>query len=84
MVLPAAVAGAVLPNPHHAGLTAGLMGFAQMTGATLGGLLLTWLQNGSAWPMVALHALFAALAFAGFHLLRARLISIPDARRVSS
>lgn len=84
MVLPAAVAGAVLPNPHRAGLAAGLMGFAQMAGATLGGLLLTWLQDGSAWPMVTLHALFAALAFAGFHLLRTRPIPIPDARRVSS
>jgi DHA1 family bicyclomycin/chloramphenicol resistance-like MFS transporter len=72
MLLPAAVAGAVLPNPQRAGLAAGLMGFAQMAGATLSGLLLAWLQDGSAWPMVALHALFAALAFAGFHLLRAR------------
>lgn len=84
MVLPAAVAGAVIPNPQRAGLAAGLMGFAQMAGATLGGLLLTWLQDGSAWPMVALHALFAALAFAGFHLLRVRPIPIPEARRVSS
>ncbi len=84
MLLPAAVAGAVIPNPQRAGLAAGLMGFAQMAGATLGGLLLTWLQDGSAWPMVALHALFAALAFAGFHLLRARPIPIPEARRVSS
>lgn len=84
MVLPAAVAGAVIPNPQRAGLAAGLMGFAQMAGATLGGLLLTWLQDGSAWPIVALHALFAALAFAGFHLLRARPIPIPEARRVSS
>ncbi|EJO92752.1 Bcr/CflA subfamily drug resistance transporter [Ectopseudomonas mendocina DLHK] len=84
MVLPAAVAGAVILNPQRAGLAAGLMGFAQMAGATLGGLLLTWLQDGSAWPMVALHALFAALAFVGFHLLRARPIPIPEARRVSS
>ncbi|MFI8744814.1 MFS transporter [Pseudomonas sp. NPDC077186] len=83
MLLPAAVAGAVLPNPQRAGLAAGLMGFAQMSGATVSGLLLAWLQDGSAWPMVALHALFAALAFAGFHLLRARPIPIPDARRVS-
>lgn len=72
MLLPASVAGAVIPNPHRAGLAAGLMGFAQMAGATLAGLLLGWLQDGSAWPMVALHALFAAAAFAGFHLLRSR------------
>ena len=55
-----------------AGLAAGLMGFSQMAGATLAGLLLGALQDGSAWPMVALNALFAGLAFLLFHLLRAR------------
>lgn len=84
MLLPAAVAGAVLPNPQRAGLAAGLMGFAQMSGATVSGLLLAWLQDGSAWPMVALQALFAALAFTGFHLLRARPSAFSEARRVSS
>lgn len=72
MLLPAAVAGAVIPNPQRAGLAAGLMGFSQMAGATLAGLLLGALQDGSAWPMVALNALFAVLAFLFFHLLRAR------------
>tara|TARA_Y100001951_G_scaffold95978_2_gene94083 strand:- start:13268 stop:14467 length:1200 start_codon:yes stop_codon:yes gene_type:complete len=72
MLLPAAVAGAVIPNPQRAGLAAGLMGFSQMAGATLAGLLLGALQDGSAWPMVALNALFAGLAFLLFHLLRAR------------
>lgn len=83
MLLPAAVAGAVIPNPQRAGLAAGLMGFAQMSGATVSGLLLAWLQDGSAWPMVALQALFAALAFTGFHLLRARPSAFSEARRVS-
>lgn len=72
MLLPAAVAGAVIPNPQRAGLAAGLMGFSQMAGATLAGLLLGALQDGSAWPMVALNALFAVLAFLFFHLLRTR------------
>jgi len=72
MLLPAAVAGAVIPNPQRAGLAAGLMGFSQMAGATLAGLLLGALQDGSAWPMVALNALFAVLAFLLFHLLRTR------------
>ena len=72
MLLPAAVAGAVIPNPQRAGLAAGLMGFSQMAGATLAGLLLGALQDGSAWPMVALNTLFAVLAFLFFHLLRAR------------
>lgn len=72
MLLPAAVAGAVIPNPQRAGLAAGLMGFSQMAGATLAGLLLGALQDSSAWPMVALNALFAVLAFLFFHLLRTR------------
>ncbi|VXC49757.1 MFS transporter, DHA1 family, bicyclomycin/chloramphenicol resistance protein [Pseudomonas sp. 8Z] len=72
MLLPAAVAGAVIPNPQRAGLAAGLMGFSQMAGATLAGLLLSALQDGSAWPMVGLNALFAVLAFLLFHLLRVR------------
>lgn len=38
----------------------------------LGQLLLGFLQDGSVWPMVALSALFAVLAFLFFHLLRLR------------
>ena len=69
MVLPASVAGAVIPNAHRAGLAAGFMGFAQMAGATLAGVLLGQLQAGTSWPMVLLHGLFATAAFAAFHLL---------------
>ncbi|MDX5373199.1 MAG: MFS transporter [Pseudomonadaceae bacterium] len=69
MVLPASVAGAVIPNDHRAGLAAGFMGFAQMAGATLAGVLLGQLQDGTSWPMVLLHGLFATAAFAAFHLL---------------
>ncbi|VXB65848.1 MFS transporter, DHA1 family, bicyclomycin/chloramphenicol resistance protein [Pseudomonas sp. 8AS] len=72
MLLPAAVAGAVIPNAHRAGLAAGFMGFAQMAGATCSGLLLSLLADGSAWPMVLLNTLFAVAAFAAFHLLRPR------------
>ncbi|MET1080167.1 MAG: MFS transporter [Pseudomonas sp.] len=72
MVLPASVAGAVMPNAQRAGLAAGFMGFAQMAGATLSGVLLSLLQDGSAWPMVLLNSLFAAAAFCAFQLLRGR------------
>jgi len=72
MVLPASVAGAVMPNAHRAGLAAGFMGFAQMAGATVAGLVLSPLQDGTALPMLALHGVFAALALAAFHLLRPR------------
>ncbi|WP_296217773.1 MFS transporter [Pseudomonas sp. UBA2684] len=72
MLLPAAVAGAVMPNAQRAGLAAGFMGFAQMAGATCSGVLLSLLQDGTAWPMVILHGLFAAAAFSAFYLLRPR------------
>jgi DHA1 family bicyclomycin/chloramphenicol resistance-like MFS transporter len=72
MLLPAAVAGAVIPNAHRAGLASGFMGFAQMAGATCSGVLLSLLADGTAWPMVGLNALFAVAAFGAFHLLRPR------------
>lgn len=72
MVLPASVAGAVMPNAHRAGLAAGFMGFAQMAGATFAGLVLSSLQDGTAFPMVASHFAFAITAFAVFHLMRSR------------
>lgn len=72
LVLPGAVTGAVMPNAHRAGLAAGLMGFAQMFGATCSGLLLSQLRDGSAAPMVIIQAGFALSAFVAFHLLRQR------------
>ena len=72
MLIPASVAGAVIPNAHRAGLASGFMGFAQMAGATLAGVLLGMLQGTTAWPMVVLHSTFAASAFAAFHLSRNR------------
>lgn len=72
MLLPAAVAGAVIPNAQRAGLAAGFMGFAQMAGATCSGLLLGMLQDGTAGPMVIVHGGFALAAFGAFHLRRPR------------
>ncbi len=69
MLIPASVAGVVMPNAHRAGLAAGLMGFAQMLGATLSGLLLGALQDGSSWPMVGVQAVFAVTAISGFTLM---------------
>ncbi|MDT3232957.1 Bcr/CflA family efflux MFS transporter [Pseudomonas synxantha] len=76
LVLPGAVTGAVMPNAHRAGLAAGLMGFAQMFGATCSGLLLSQLRDGSAAPMVIIQAGFALSAFVAFHLLRQRQVKI--------
>ncbi|GLZ88604.1 Bcr/CflA family drug resistance efflux transporter [Metapseudomonas resinovorans] len=69
MLIPASVAGVVMPNAHRAGLAAGLMGFSQMLGATLSGLLLGALQDGSSWPMVGVQAVFAVAAISGFTLM---------------
>ncbi|HYD99982.1 MAG TPA: MFS transporter [Alphaproteobacteria bacterium] len=68
LILPATLAGAVLPNPHRAGMAAGFMGFAQMAGATAAGVLLSLVQDGSATPMLAVQALFALLGFGAFRL----------------
>ncbi|KAF1032829.1 MAG: Inner membrane transport protein YdhC [Pseudomonas sp.] len=72
LVLPGSVTGAVMPNAHRAGLAAGLMGFAQMFGATLSGFLLSHLRDGTAVPMILLSASFAVAALVSFHLLRQR------------
>ncbi|MBD8151604.1 multidrug effflux MFS transporter [Pseudomonas fluorescens] len=72
LVLPGAVTGGVMPNAHRAGLAAGLMGFAQMFGATCSGVLLSQLRDGSAAPMIVIQAAFAVTAFVAFHLLRQR------------
>ncbi|UVE19728.1 MFS transporter [Pseudomonas sp. LS44] len=72
MVLPASVAGAVMPNAQCAGLAAGFMGFAQMAGGMSAGLLLSQLQDGTALPMIELHGVFACGAFILFQLLRPR------------
>ncbi len=72
LVLPGSVTGSVMPNAHRAGLAAGLMGFAQMFGATCSGVLLSQLRDGSAAPMIIIQACFALTALVAFHLLRQR------------
>lgn len=69
MVLPGSVAGAVIPNPTRAGLAAGFVGFAQMAGATVSGLLLSRLQDDTALPMIALNVVFAVAGFLIFRII---------------
>ncbi|WP_095192507.1 multidrug effflux MFS transporter [Pseudomonas sp. Irchel 3A7] len=76
MVLPGSVAGAVIPNPTRAGLAAGFIGFSQMAGATIAGLLLSRLQDGTALPMVALNAAFAVTGFLIFRIMCVRQLNI--------
>ena len=79
LVLPGAVTGGVMPNAHRAGLAAGLMGFAQMFGATCSGVLLSHLRDGSATPMITIQACFALTACVAFHLLRERRVVLAPA-----
>jgi DHA1 family bicyclomycin/chloramphenicol resistance-like MFS transporter len=72
MVLPGSVAGAVIPNPTRAGLAAGFIGFAQMAGATVSGLLLSRLQDDTALPMIALNMGFAVAGFLIFRIIRSQ------------
>ena len=64
--------GAVIPNPTRAGLAAGFIGFSQMAGATVSGLLLSHLQDNTAFPMVALNSAFAVAGFLVFRIMRAK------------
>ncbi|MNE72969.1 multidrug resistance protein D [compost metagenome] len=70
MVLPGSVAGAVIPNPTRAGLAAGFIGFAQMAGATISGLLLSQMQNDTAMPMLALNVAFSVAGFLAFRMIQ--------------
>jgi DHA1 family bicyclomycin/chloramphenicol resistance-like MFS transporter len=69
LVLPSAVAGAVMPFGHRAGLAAGFLGFIQMATAAAFGLMLGALHTGSPGWMLGVQAIAAALAFALFRWL---------------
>lgn len=69
LVLPAAVAGGVMPFPERAGLASGLLGAAQMGLAMLFGLLLGFLQDGSAQSWLWVQLLAAVSAFGVFRAL---------------
>lgn len=53
LVLPNAVAGAVMPQGMRAGLASGLLGFLQMAGGAAFGILVARLFDGTALPMLA-------------------------------
>ncbi len=69
LVLPAAVAGGVMPFPERAGLASGLLGAAQMGFAMLFGLLLGFLQDGSALSWLWVQLLPAVTGFGLFRVL---------------
>ena len=69
---PNAVAGAVGPYPHMAGLAAAIVGVVQMTGSALYGIGVGHLADGSAVPMATAIASAGLAAFVAFALLRRR------------
>ena len=81
LILPATLAGAVLPNPHRAGMAAGFMGFAQMAGAAAAGLTLSLVQDGSATPMLAVQFAFTLLGFAAFRFTLRTVAALPQPAR---
>jgi len=69
---PNAVAGAVGPYPHMAGLAAAGLGVIQMTGSAAYGITVGHLADGTAAPMATAIATAGLAAFVGFSLLRRR------------
>lgn len=75
LVLPSAVGGAVMPFGARAGLAAGFLGFAQMVLGAAFVFLLAAISDGSAWPMLLVQAIAAAVAFVSFQVLQPRAVS---------
>jgi DHA1 family bicyclomycin/chloramphenicol resistance-like MFS transporter len=69
---PNAVAGAVAPYPHMAGLAAAGLGVIQMTGSAIYGITVGHLSDGTAGPMAVAIASAGLAAFVAFALLRQR------------
>jgi MFS transporter, DHA1 family, multidrug resistance protein len=74
---PNAVAGAVGPYPHMAGLAAAGLGVIQMTGSAAYGITVGHLADGTAAPMATAIATAGLAAFLGFSLLRRRRARAP-------
>ena len=62
-IMPNTMAGAIGPFPNMAGAASALMGFIQMTSAALSGVLVGYLYNGTAVPMMAVIAGCGALSW---------------------
>ena len=74
---PNAVAGAVGPYPHMAGLASAGLGVIQMAGSAAYGITVGHLADGTAAPMATAIATAGVAAFVGFSLLRRRRPATP-------
>ena len=72
LVGPNAVAGAVEPFPHMAGLAAAVLGVAQMAGSAAYGIAVGHLSDGTAAPMATAIAMAGAAALGAFVWARTR------------
>jgi DHA1 family bicyclomycin/chloramphenicol resistance-like MFS transporter len=65
-MMPNSLAAALAAYPHMAGLASSLLGFIQMATASVVGVLVGYLNDGTARPMASTIALMGALALASF------------------
>ncbi len=68
LVMPNAIAGAMEPLPHMAGLAAALLGAVQMGSGGVTGYIVNALYNGTALPLAGMLALLACCGLASYHL----------------
>jgi DHA1 family bicyclomycin/chloramphenicol resistance-like MFS transporter len=66
MIFPNAIAGAIAPYPHKAGLASAMLGFGQLVGAALFGTAVGLFLDGTARPMMTGVALVTAAGLAIF------------------
>ena len=69
IVLSQSIAGAISPFPQIAGVASALLGFLQMAFASLAGLAVGQLYDGSERPMATIIALMGLASFAAYRLL---------------
>jgi MFS transporter, DHA1 family, multidrug resistance protein len=72
IVLSQSIAGAISPFPQIAGVASALLGFLQMALASIAGLAVGQLYDGSARPMATMIALMGLASFATYRLLIGR------------
>jgi MFS transporter, DHA1 family, multidrug resistance protein len=68
LVMPNAIAGAMEPHPHMAGLAAALLGAVQMGSGGVTGYIVNALYDHTAVPLAAMLAVLACCGLAAYHL----------------
>jgi DHA1 family bicyclomycin/chloramphenicol resistance-like MFS transporter len=72
LVMPTGIAGAIGPFPRMAGLASAVLGFLQMTGSALYGIVVGRLYDGSPRPMATAIAVAGGTALVGYWAVSAR------------